>query len=134
MLQIARLLKYYRENCDLSQQQVAQVLNIDRSTYTYYETGKTVPSINTLMKLSRVFHVPYTVFFDSIDQEIFSDAAFADADSENIVDIIQKQTNDEKIYELSKLEQDMLIYFRLLETEDQEELLKKMQDENEKED
>jgi DNA-binding XRE family transcriptional regulator len=51
-------LRMTRMSCNLTQQQVADRLEIDRSTYTYYETGKTTPSIFTLMKLAEIFQVP----------------------------------------------------------------------------
>lgn len=51
-------LRMTRMSCNLTQQQVADKLQIDRSTYTYYETGKTTPSIFTLMKLAEIFQVP----------------------------------------------------------------------------
>ena len=42
---ISYWLKFYRHECGLTQQQVADRLKIERSTYTYYETGKTKPDI-----------------------------------------------------------------------------------------
>lgn len=44
-------LKYLREYCELTQQQIANALCIDRSTYTYWERGKITPSIHKLTKL-----------------------------------------------------------------------------------
>ena len=49
---ISYWLKFYRHECGLTQQQVADRLKIERSTYTYYETGKTKPDIGTLIKIS----------------------------------------------------------------------------------
>lgn len=49
-------LRKYREKMELTQKQLAEVLNIDRSTYSYYETGKSVPPIETLIKLARIFN------------------------------------------------------------------------------
>lgn len=125
MSKISLLLKYYRENCDLSQQQVAQALNIDRSTYTYYETGKTIPSINTLIRISRIFNVPYNVFFDCIDQELFSDSSVSDVSNEPVLDktLIKKSDDLDKIYDLSKEEKDLLIYYRLLSGNEQMDLM-----------
>lgn len=40
----------------LTQKQVADMLHVQRSTYTQYETGR-VPSIETVRKLARVFGV-----------------------------------------------------------------------------
>lgn len=39
-----------RKNARLSQQQVADILKINRSTYAYYETGKSKPKLPTLKK------------------------------------------------------------------------------------
>ena len=36
---------------------MANILNVDRSTYSYYETEKTSPDIATLITLSNVFCV-----------------------------------------------------------------------------
>ena len=49
-----RLLRDYRE---MTQQQVANFLNVDRSTYSYYENGKTEPSITVLMRMAELFSV-----------------------------------------------------------------------------
>lgn len=46
-------LREQRKRMDMTQEQVAKSLNIVRSTYAYYETGKTQPEIETLMKLAR---------------------------------------------------------------------------------
>ena len=58
--EIARNIKKLRENSGYTQQQVADVLNVDRSTYAYYELGKILPSIETIYSLSRVFNVHYS--------------------------------------------------------------------------
>ncbi len=50
-------LKLLRNNAKLSQQQLADILGIDRSTYTYYETNKTNPSIPLLLKLSGIYGI-----------------------------------------------------------------------------
>jgi transcriptional regulator with XRE-family HTH domain len=44
-------LKYLRECCQLTQQQIANALYIDRSTYTYWECGKITPSIHKLTEI-----------------------------------------------------------------------------------
>lgn len=42
-----------------SQRQVAELLHLDRSTYTKYENGQCEPSIETLKKLKEIFGVSY---------------------------------------------------------------------------
>ena len=38
-------------------QRLANFLNVDRSTYSYYENGKTEPSITVLMRMAELFSV-----------------------------------------------------------------------------
>ncbi len=52
-------LKKARVDCGLTQQQVADLLGIDRSSYTYYETGKSKVSTQTLRLLAVVFGVEF---------------------------------------------------------------------------
>lgn len=44
-------LKALRDYCELTQQQITDVLHIDRSTYTYWECGKVSPSIHRVTEL-----------------------------------------------------------------------------------
>ena len=54
---LSKKLRDLREKCGYTQQQIANALNIDRSTYSYYETGKTSPDIPSLIVLANVFSV-----------------------------------------------------------------------------
>ena len=76
---ISYWLKYYRHECGLTQQQVADRLKIERSTYTYYETGKTKPDINTLIKIAKVYNINYTQLLQGVEQEL--EAAVAEIHS-----------------------------------------------------
>lgn len=40
-----------------TQAEMATMLGIERSSYTYYETGKTQPNLKTLKKLKRILNV-----------------------------------------------------------------------------
>jgi transcriptional regulator with XRE-family HTH domain len=51
------LLKKLRRENGLTQQQVADFLHLDRSTYAYYESGRTKINIDILIRLSRFFQV-----------------------------------------------------------------------------
>lgn len=53
-------LKKLRKDCALTQQQVAEALGLERSTYTYYETGKTDPSVSTLQKIMVLFNCSFS--------------------------------------------------------------------------
>ncbi|MBQ8135542.1 MAG: helix-turn-helix transcriptional regulator [Clostridia bacterium] len=76
---ISYWLKYYRHECGLTQQQVADRLKIERSTYTYYETGKTKPDINTLIKIAKVYNINYTQLLQGVEDEL--EAAVAEIHS-----------------------------------------------------
>lgn len=41
----------------MHQSEVAALLHMDRSTYAYYETGASQPSLSTLMKLAMLYGV-----------------------------------------------------------------------------
>ena len=88
---LAQTLKKLRENCGYTQQQVADALNLERSTYTYYETGKTTPDINTIVKLARIFNVSYIDIFEQEERDqtrSFNDySLYSKDDLRNVVHI-----------------------------------------------
>lgn len=59
---IADTLREIRCKSGYTQQQIADILNCSRSTYTYYELGKTSPDIRTLIKLAKVFNTSVSAF------------------------------------------------------------------------
>lgn len=61
-------LKILRENDNYSQGQIAEYLNIDRSTYAYYELGRTRPAIPNLLKLAKLYNVSFS-FLIGVDDE-----------------------------------------------------------------
>ena len=46
------ILRNLRDERNLTQQQVADYLKIDRSTYAYYESGRSQVSIDVIVKLA----------------------------------------------------------------------------------
>ena len=56
-----RVARHYRE---LSQKVVAAHLHLDRSTYAYYETGKSLPNLRTLRDLCTYMKVPVDFLLD----------------------------------------------------------------------
>jgi len=47
----------YRKKSGLTQQEVADKLNLNRSTYTKYETSVSEPSLEILLKIADIFDV-----------------------------------------------------------------------------
>lgn len=52
-------LYHLRTHRGLSQRETADLLGVERSTYTKYESGKHAPSFETLKKLRELFGVSY---------------------------------------------------------------------------
>lgn len=67
---ISKRLLFIRNCYGLNQSQIAQYLNIDRSTYAYYETGKTIPDIFTITKLCHLYNISI-LYFILKDNSIF---------------------------------------------------------------
>ena len=114
-------LKHFRTTSGLTQQQVADVLGLDRSTYAYYESGKTTPDIKSVNKLLKVFNISYYELMDETDPTTVSvsDPSASDNDEDKL-----------HIFDLSKSEKRLVIYFRVLSPNQQKELLKSISPES----
>ena len=116
---IGENLRRCREACALSQQQVADALNIERSTYTRYEMNDTEPALDTLVKLAAIYNVSPMEFLPVIDkeeQQVLSDRAGADS----------------PIYQLSKDERSLIAHYRTLNKEQKRQALDQIAEINKK--
>lgn len=59
---LCKMLKAVRLACGYSQSTIATALGVCRSTYSYYELGKTTPDLVTLRDLAAVFGIPPEAF------------------------------------------------------------------------
>ena len=57
MLPVGDIVRTLRNERNLSQEQLAQKIGVNRSTIATYESGTRLPSLNSLIELSRVFKV-----------------------------------------------------------------------------
>ena len=99
-------LKHFRTTSGLTQQQVADVLGLDRSTYAYYESGKTTPDIKSVNKLLKIFNISYYELMDETDPTTIT-----------VSDPLVDSSDDDDqphIYDLTKAEKRLVIYFRVL--------------------
>lgn len=122
-------LKLYRLNSGFTQKQVADALHIERTTYTYYETGKTLPNVITLKKLADMFNVPIDYLMPSEPKNLSdledSDFSSGKKDENNQQTPLRKSSN-EKIYCLSNDEQNLVINYRILPKEVKQEILENL--------
>lgn len=78
------ILKEKRKELDLTQQNVADHLNVTRQTVSSWEVGKSFPDISTLIKISDFYQL-------SLDYMLKGDV--------NLMKKIKKDTNDLKKYQ-----------------------------------
>lgn len=77
-------LAFYRRLAGLTQEQVAQQLNINRTTYTKYETGDSEPNIEILRNISEILQIEIGVLL-SEEPTIKSAAEQDELDDENFI-------------------------------------------------
>lgn len=65
-IHLAHNLLLLRKHLGLSQKKVAAILQVDRSTYSYYELGRTEPPLQKLVLLSDFYGI-------SLDTMLFCD-------------------------------------------------------------
>jgi len=64
------LFRKLRKERNLTQQQVASYLEIDRSTYACYESGRTRTNIDVVIKLAHFYKVSYATLFGRPEPEL----------------------------------------------------------------
>ncbi len=116
---ISYWLKFYRHECGLTQQQVADRLKIERSTYTYYETGKTKPDIHTLIKIAKVYNISYTKLLEGIEEDL--DNAVADIHSGSLTE--DEDTMKYRTHATTKYEVELLFVVRNLTPKQRKEVI-----------
>ena len=116
---LSQRLKAARKACKLTQNQVAEILGIDRSAYTYYETGKTTPSFANLLRLASVFKVEAAWLLGGGAAD--GEAGFL-SDSEDVFSVYQAIAQS-GMPELSKEERLLVAYYRAMKGEGKEQAL-----------
>ena len=95
-----KLIKY-RKLCGFTQKEIADILNINRTTYTKYETGVSEPNFETLRKIVAIFGVDVNTvlgqesFAGKISEVEMPMSDLAD-DERELVGIYRVLSSDEK--------------------------------------
>ena len=114
MIRMGKKLKRLRENFNLTQQQVAEALGIDRSTYAYYELGRTTPDLDKIDKLQRLYQVQYQDLIEYDEEENRMQLRDSGSDSSPLKKNLYLKTNPKND------EQRLILNFRLLSKSNQE--------------
>ena len=112
---LADSLKKIRKQYKMTQEDIAKLLGISRSGYTYYETGKTVPSVGILQKLSAIYSTSIDVIIGNPVRENTDKRCYSDILS------VSEGNTDPLIY-MKRNEQALIMAFRLLSDEEKEKL------------
>lgn len=89
-------LRRARTNCGFTQEDMATVLGIDRSTYTYYETGKLDLTVRSLLAVSSVFNIAFD-WFITPDEDLKKPRLEKASTTLNCSNIFLPQTLEEEI-------------------------------------
>lgn len=108
-----------RRAAGLTQEDVAMQLGIGRSAYAYYETGGSLPTLDSLSRLATVFGVT-TDYLLGRSELPAGHLAVGDVLSP------EGEWRANALAALSKNEKTMLMWFRQLPAEKQEELIRRM--------
>jgi len=120
-LHYVALLRKLRKENGLTQQQVADFLHLDRSTYAYYESGRTRINIDILIRLARFFQVSLASLVGEEGQaEQFSDGT-------NAAETLLVNDSVSRFSQLSREEQYLVILFRSGTLQQQQALLEQAQ-------
>lgn len=91
-MELSARLRELRKQNGLTQQQVSQQLNIDRSTYSYYEIGKICPSINSIQVLCDFYDITVDELLNGSGESSAQKAASPSFDYDGIT----AKSDDEK--------------------------------------
>ena len=78
---VGESLKRVRKEHNFKQKEVAEAIGVDRSTYSFYEIGRTNPSLETLCTLAKIYNVTigYLIGKEANNPELRENAAHVSA-------------------------------------------------------
>lgn len=115
MLEFNVFLRRVRDVLGLTQQNVADVLGLDRSTYSYYETGKTEPNIRGLKTLANLYNLTIDDLVNCRYRPINQTIQFCEPEDRPLTDLAQLRNLDRN---------EMLLVLTYRKTRDKDALLR----------
>ena len=82
-------IKQYRKLKNITQEEMAALLNVTRQSYINYESGETEPSFETLKKISKILNVSIDALLDN-EEYIKTDKMKSDSILNDLKNIIAK--------------------------------------------
>lgn len=104
---LGELLKKTRKQYKMTQGDVAKLLGVSRSGYTYYENGRSTPSIDTLKKLAVIYDT-------TVDDIVGMPTRKTAQGKESASKLFVAEGNTDPLMFMKKDEQALIMAFRLL--------------------
>lgn len=121
---VSEKLKTLRNAYCMTQNEVAEVLGMSRTSFSKYENGATLPPLKVLRKLAKIYNVPIEyLIHDNSTSVVFRDGKNAEApDIDNLAESFAQLTSEEKM---------IIMKVRLMSKEEKSVFLSHLPDENE---
>lgn len=86
-------LKMLRTGQNLTQQQLATRLGVQKSVVSYYESGERTPSTDVLIKLARVFHTTIDYLLDVKRERVIDVSGLSESDIAAVTTVVEALKN-----------------------------------------
>ena len=124
-IHLGQQLRTLRIKNGYTQQQISDLLSLDRSTYAYYETNRTTPPLSTLKKIADIFNVSVSTLLDNEENlpTVFDPEALT---------FTKFDHNLSHVYELRPEERRLVALFRLSDRQTKGKILTALSDQTQK--
>lgn len=118
------MLTRLRENAGMTQEEASKLFHVNRSTYAYYETGKSHPKYPLLCRIANAYEVSVDYLLglksaaSNTADTLHDEGVAYDANNEQPSSYLKGRIND-GIAELSNVERMVLFRLRIMDKEDQ---------------
>ena len=109
----AENLKKYRKLSGFRQGDVAEIIGVDRSAYTYYENGKTEPKVESIKKIAAMFKVDVNMLLGFEPEEFFSPPVIAELHNDGHFDYENNASTEDTVGKCSADERLLIAYYRV---------------------
>lgn len=114
---LSTTLKYFRKKAGLTQEQISKTLGVTRSSYAYYENGKSEPKLEVLQKIAALYNISLeTLINGDVNIDVCQDTDF----------LVDLQGFNDAFYDLSDLEKSVVLKLRIMEKSKRTDILERI--------
>ena len=125
IMSLADKLKELRKNFCMTQDDIAELLDMSRTTFSKYENGAANPPLSVLRKLSAIYNVPIEyLIHDEPSSKMILNSGTEDK-------VPEEESAFQYFSQLTKEERMLILKLRLMKKEKKAELMRKIESEDE---